>query len=364
MKIGIIAHLKHPIRSPFAGGLEAFTFDICKRLQDRGHEVILFASAKSDPSLNVHPILSDEHYNDQTGYREKKPNLSSEYMAEHHAYMDLMQHIDTMGLDLIFNNCLHYVPITMAALLQTPMLTVLHTPPFFELKNAVRLAGRKGRMPYITVSARNAENWSPYTSNCTVIQNGIDLQHWDYQPEPTGKYAIWFGRIHPDKGIHLAIKAAQLAGMPLKIAGGIADEKYFKTQVEPLLTEGIEFLGRKNHDELNQLIGNALVSLITPVWEEPFGLVVAESLACGTPVAGFSIGALPALVPKETGVLVAPNDYTALATAITEASKKVRSACREHAEATFAIDKMVSAYEQQFEEAISVSQLHQSGIFQ
>jgi glycosyltransferase involved in cell wall biosynthesis len=364
MRIGIISHLKHPIRSPFAGGLEAFTFDICQRLQARGHEVILFASSKSDPSLNVHSILSDAHYNDQTGYREKKPNLSSEYMAEHHAYMDLMQHIDTMGLDIIFNNSLHYVPITMAGLLHTPILTVLHTPPFFELKNAVQLAGLKGKMQYITVSARNAENWLPYTSNCTVIQNGIDLQNWDYQAQAEEDYAIWFGRIHPDKGTHLAIKAARLAGIPIKIAGGIADEKYYKTQVEPLLGDGVEFLGRKNHEELNQLIGHARVSVITPVWEEPFGLVVAESLACGTPVAGFAIGALPALVPAETGILVAPNDYTALAEAIVQASHKSRSACRAHAEATFAIEKMVTAYEQAFDEVISVSQSHQSGIFQ
>lgn len=363
MKIGIIAHLKHPIRSPFAGGLEAFTFDICQRLTAGGHEVTLFASSKSDPALTVYPILSDTHYNDLTGYREKKPNLSSEYMAEHHAYMDLMQQIDAMGLDLIFNNSLHYVPITMANLLQTPMLTVLHTPPFFELKNAVKMAGSSGKMQYVTVSARNAENWQPYTQDCRVIQNGIDLHSWTYNPAPEGQYAVWFGRIHPDKGTHLAIQASKLAGIPLKIAGTIADEKYFKTQVEPLLDEQVTYLGHKDHQELNQLIGHALVSLITPVWEEPFGLVVAESLACGTPVAGFAIGALPGLVPESTGVLVAPNDSTALAGAITEASKKDRSACRKHAEATFAIEAMVLAYESRFEELISVSQSHQSGIF-
>ncbi|SEB09901.1 glycosyltransferase family 4 protein [Pedobacter hartonius] len=349
MKIGIIAHLKHPIKSPFRGGLEAFTYDICKRLIARGHEVMLFASSKSDATLNVYPILSDEAYNDLSGHREKKPNLSSEYMAEHYAYMELMQHIDTMNFDVIFNNSLHYVPITMAGMLKLPMLTVLHTPPFFELQNAVRLERRQSTITYISVSARNAENWKQYTDECTVIQNGIDLNSWTYYPDPTGGYAIWFGRIHPDKGTHFAIQAANIAGMPLKIAGGIADEKYFRTQVEPLLGGGVEYVGRKDHTELNALIGNAVVSLVTPTWEEPFGLVIAESLACGTPIAGFDIGALPQLVAQETGVLAKPGDIEGLAGAITGAALKNRLSCREHAEKSFDVEKMVNQYEDQLQ---------------
>lgn len=353
MKIGIIAHLKHPIRSPFAGGLEAFTHDICKRLTARGHEVVLFASSKSDTELNLYPILNDDSYDDVTGYREKKPNLSSEYMAEHYAYMELMQHIDTLDLDIIFNNSLHYVPVTMAGIVKTPMLTVLHTPPFFELKNAVRLERTNGNILYATVSARNAENWNSYTSECTVIQNGIDLQSWEFYAEPDGDYGIWFGRIHPDKGTHLAIQAAKIAGMPLKIAGGIADEKYFKTQIEPLLDDKIQYLGHKNHSELNILIGNAIVSLITPTWEEPFGLVIAESLACGTPIAGFAIGSLPYLVTKDTGTLAAPADVEALAAAITQASLKDRALCRNHAKSHFDVEKMINSYEDLLKQRIS-----------
>jgi len=350
MKIGIIAHLKHPIRAPFFGGLEAFTHDICKRLMARGHEVTLFASSKSDASLNVYPILNDDCYHDGTGYREKKPNLSSEYMAEHHAYMDLMQHIDTMGLDVIFNNSLHYVPITMAGILNTPMLTVLHTPPFFELKNAVKLERRLGGISYVTVSERNAENWSDYTNDCKVIQNGIDLESWTYYPQPEGDYAIWFGRIHPDKGTHFAIQAAKMANIPLIIAGSIADEKYFKTYVEPLLDDSVKYAGHKNHQELNLLIGNAVVSLVTPTWEEPFGLVIAESLACGTPIAGFAIGALPHLVTDRTGVLARPGDIKHLADSITGAIGKNRSDCRKHASSSFDVEKMIIAYEDQLEQ--------------
>jgi glycosyltransferase involved in cell wall biosynthesis len=356
MKIGIIAHLKHPIRSPFLGGLEAFTYDITQRLIARGHDVTLFASSKSDGSLNVSPILSDDHYDDTTGYREKNPNLSSEYIAEHHAYMELMQHIDTMELDVIFNNSLHYVPITMAGLVKTPMLTVLHTPPFFELKNAVKAEQRQGTIRYVTVSDRNAENWQPYTAECTVIQNGIDLSAWTDYPEPNGDYAVWFGRIHPDKGTDLAIQAAKLAGVKLKLAGNIADEKFFRTKVEPLLDDNIQYVGQKNHNELNELIGNAFVSLITPTWEEPFGLVVAESLACGTPIAGFAIGALPKLITTDTGVLAAAGNVEDLSKAISSARVKDRSACRTHAASSFDVEKMVFAYEDQLMQLLSVYQ--------
>jgi glycosyltransferase involved in cell wall biosynthesis len=355
MKIGIIAHLKHPIKSPFRGGLEAFTFDICKRLSARGHEVILFASSKSDPDLNVYAILDDSSYDDLSGFREKKPNLSSEYMAEHHAYMQLMQQIDTMELDVIFNNCLHYVPVTMAGMLRTPMLTVLHTPPFFELKNAVKMERKSGSIRYVTVSARNAENWMPYTSDCSIIDNGIDLNNWTFAPEPQGKYAIWFGRIHPDKGTHLAIQAAKIAGIPLRIAGNIADERYYKTQIEPLLDHDMTYEGARTHQELNTLIGNAVVSLITPTWEEPFGLVIAESLACGTPVAGFAIGSLPQLVTPATGALASPGDVTGLAAAINIASTKDRRECRKQAEACFDVEVMVSHYEEQLENLVMVS---------
>jgi glycosyltransferase involved in cell wall biosynthesis len=355
MKIGIIAHLKHPIKSPFRGGLEAFTFDICKRLSARGHEVILFASSKSDPDLNIHPILDDGSYDDVTGFREKKPNLSSEYMAEHHAYMNLMQHIDTMNLDVIFNNSLHYVPITMAGMLKTPMLTVLHTPPFFELKNAVRQERASGNITYVTVSTRNAENWKPYTSECGIVENGIDLTKWEFHPQPEGKYAIWFGRIHPDKGTHLAIQAAKIAGIYLKIAGNISDERYFKTSVEPLLDHNVTYVGPKSHEELNYLIGNAVVSLITPTWEEPFGLVIAESLACGTPIAGFATGSLPQLVNTTVGELASPGDVAELAAAITAASTKDRSLCRQQAENCYDVEIMLSSYEDQLENLVTVS---------
>jgi len=349
MRIGIIAHLKYPISKPFMGGLEAFTYDICQRLLARGHDVLLYACAGSDPILNVRPILCAEDYHPITSSQFTSRQLSTEYIATHHAYVEMMQEIDKDELDIIFNNSLNYVPIMMSALVNAPMVTVLHTPPIFELKNAIRREQNYGRVKYVSVSKTNAENWKAYAPACEVIHNGIDLSTWEFYPENDGGYVMWFGRIHPDKGLHLAIEAAKLSGKKMKVAGAISDQHYYETEILPRLDDSIELLGSCDHKQLNELIGKAEVALITPCWDEPFGLVVAESLACGTPVAGIAKGALPHLLDERTGKLCSGNDVQELADCIQVAGKLNRADCRQRAEQWFDVEKMVDSYEALFE---------------
>ncbi len=342
MKIGIIAHIQHPINRPFAGGLETFTYNIAKLFKLRSHEVVLFASSLSDASLGLYPILDDTHYDRQQGLRSKNPGLASIYIDEHHAYMNLMMSIDELNLDVIFNNSLHYVPITMSNMVKTPMLTALHTPPFFELKKAIERDNSNNR--YVTVSNSNRKQWRSSLSRCDVIYNGIDLSQWDFYEKNTGAYAVWFGRIHPDKGLEHAIEACRLANKPLKIIGNISDQRYYERVVKPLIHDGVEFLGHRNHADINRLVGNASCCLVTPNWEEPFGLVVAESLACGTPVIAFKKGALPELINASCGVLVDYKRTDLLAEGIEEAPSFDRKACRATAEAYYDIEKMASYY--------------------
>jgi glycosyltransferase involved in cell wall biosynthesis len=352
MRIGIIAHLKYPISKPFKGGLEAFTYDITQRLLARGHDVILYACAGSDPILNVRPILAEHDYHPVISSRFTSHELSTEFICTHHAYVELMQHIDNDELDVIFNNSLNYVPIMMASLVKAPMVTVLHTPPIFELKNAIRREQNSGSIKYVSVSPSNAKNWEEYAPQCAVIPNGIDLRHWQYRAENDGSYIMWFGRIHPDKGLHIAIQAAKAAGKKMKVAGAVSDEFYFKEFVEPLLDDSIEMVGHCTNHQLNTLIGNAEVSLITPCWDEPFGLVVAESLACGTPVAGIGRGALPDLLCEKTGSLSSTDDIDALAQHILQACKLNRRDCRSRAEKYFDVDLMTESYESLLSDAV------------
>ncbi len=338
LRIGVLTHIKHPIRQPFAGGLEAFTWDVTVGLRELGHGVTLFACGASAPELDAVEVWSGEHYRDG-----RRQCLSSEYIEEHHAYLKVMQGIDDYGFDVIFNNSLHYVPVTMASLIRTPMLTVLHTPPFFELINACAAGRRRGR--FCTVSAANARNWQAVVPACDVVPNGIDLQAWAPRGE-VGHHGFWSGRLVADKGAHLAIDAARQAGVPLRLAGQAVDPAYFKAQIAPRLGPGVEYLGHLTRDALARELAAAAVALVTPCWEEPFGLVIAEALACGTPVAAFNRGAVADLLTTETGALAQADDVADLARAIGVALGKSRSACREQAELRWSQARMLGQYEQ------------------
>lgn len=341
LRIGVLAHIKHPIRQPFAGGLEAFTHDMVKGLQARGHEVTLFASESSDTDLGLASIYSDANYDVRSGCRAWSSD-AEEYASEHSAYLDLMRSVDQHGFDVLFNNSLHYVPVNMASRLETPLLTVFHTPPFAELIIAYSGGSVAGR--FATPSRANAHSWASLVPDCHVIPNGIDLSFWR-PAELAADHAIWFGRVVPEKGTHLAIDAARKAGMKLRIAGPAVNRRYFDDFVAPRLGDGIEYLGHLSRSELVHEISGAAVSVITPRWDEPFGLVVAESLACGTPVAGFARGALPELVDAETGSLSVPDDVEALAESILEARRKSRAACRARAVANWGYEQMLDHYE-------------------
>ncbi|WP_235527509.1 glycosyltransferase [Burkholderia sp. Leaf177] len=345
LKIGILTHIKHPIREPFAGGLEAFTHDITRHLRQRGHDVTLFAHGDSMPELKVKSMTPVGSYRTSAA-KHDHDTLSSDFIAEHHAYMDCLQTIDNHDFDIIFNNALHYVPVTMSGMIRTPMLTVLHTPPFFEMINAIAAQHKRGGGNYCTVSRSNAADWGELTPDCHVIANGIDLDQWRPSKGIIGAHAFWYGRLVPDKGAHFAIDAARLAGVPLRIAGQAIDRDYFDQEIAPRLGDDVVYLGHLSRSELAEELGRASVCLVTPCWNEPFGLVVAEALACGTPVAAFSRGAIPELLTNETGSLAEPGDAASLAAALLSARLLDRGACRRHARSRWDIDSMLVQYEE------------------
>lgn len=340
MKIAIIAHLKFAIGEPFAGGLEMHTHILARSLRQRGHAVTLFASTRSDPALGVE-ALCDETSLLATGIAEANDVA---FFREHHAYLGLMTELRSRSFDVIHNNSLHYLPVSMAETLATPVVTTLHTPPFCWLESGVRL--NRGPMTYIAVSEATAAMWSHVAKTDHVIPNGIDLTHFPYQPLASKiSYLVWYGRIVPEKGLDHAIDAARLAGLPLRIAGPISDQTYFDEAIAPRLGPDVEYVGHLAHRELARLVGGAMAALCTPRWEEPYGLVVAEALACGTPVAAFRRGGVPALLNTECGVLADPDDVGSLAAAALAASRLDRGACRAHAEQFCDARRMVDDYE-------------------
>jgi glycosyltransferase involved in cell wall biosynthesis len=336
MRIGIIAHNKHALTEPMFGGLESFTYDLVLALKARGHKVVLFGVIGSSEQLGLVPCLSPSF---MAG---TDCNLEDFVSRAHHEYLAMMLGIDDYGLDVIFNNSLHYVPVTMATLVKTPMLTVLHTPPIPELVLAYSHPNVGGYL--CSPSRANARSWEVLINGCDIIPNAVDLNLW----KPRGRKsadAIWSGRIVPEKGLHLAIDAAKAAQIHLRIAGPISDDDYYEEYIQPRLGEGVTYLGHLTRPKLAQEIASASVAVVTPRWEEPFGLVVAEAIASGTPVAGFNRGALTELVTPDVGVLAKPDDIVGLAQAIRSALNLDTSRCRSIAETRWSFDDQVSRYE-------------------
>ncbi|WP_458094381.1 glycosyltransferase [Roseomonas sp. WA12] len=340
MKIAIIAHLKYPIAEPFAGGLEMHTHLLARHLIGRGHEVTLFASAGSDPALNLRAVCPP------TGTPTEALEAERTALAEHRAYVAIMDAVSCGGFDVVHNNSLHYLPLLEAHRVSAPMVTSFHCPPFMELENGVAERSRRD-MRFVAVSDVVVGMWQGVVRVDAVIPNGIDLDLFQPRLERTeAAHAIWFGRLVPEKGAHLAIAAARLAGMPLRIAGPMNDAAYWREEVAPALGGDVTYLGHLDHAALSRAVAAASVAVITPRWEEPYGLVVAEALACGTPVAGFARGALPELTDAATGRLAPADDVGALARAIRAAASLSRADCRARAEAICDARVMVGAYEE------------------
>ncbi|MFI6519612.1 glycosyltransferase [Spirillospora sp. NPDC050679] len=342
LRIALVASARHPIREPFAGGLEAHTWALARALGERGHEVALFAGPGSDPRLNVRELAVREPRISRAA-RADVSMTSPASLAEHHAYLRLMLDLARgSGFDLVHNNSLHYLPVAMAAALPMPVLTTLHTPPTPWLESAIQ-APDQCPVVFSAVSGHTAHAWRHLVPRARVVPNGVDTGHW--RPGPGGGPPIWYGRMVPEKGPHLAAEAARLAGSPLVLAGPVSDRDYFEARVRPLLGDGVSYAGHLDRSDLARLVGEASVALATPCWDEPYGLTVAEALACGTPVCAFARGALPELLPADCGTLVPPGDVAALARGIGATARLSRERARAHAERHCSLAAMVDAYE-------------------
>ena len=331
MKIAIVAHLKYPIVEPFAGGLEAQTSTLMTGLERAGHGVVLFAAAGS-AARDLRVVCAP------TGAL--APEIADRLEAE--AYGAILDRLQSEAFDVVHFNALHFRPIDEAARVPAPMVAVLHCPPFAPLARAMNAAPRN--VTLVSVSAALSTQWPDLSREPIVIDNGVDLERFRFDAGSGAPgSALWCGRIVPEKGLHLAIDAARAAGVALKVCGPIVDRDYWTAEVAPRLGSEAVYLGHLGHNEVAALLAKAAVLVCTPCWEEPFGLVVVEALACGTPVAGFARGALVDILDANCGVLAAPADVAGLALAIRAALLLDRHGCRARAE-VFGTDLMIARY--------------------
>ena len=342
MRLAFIGHHVAPIKPPFAGGVESLTWYLARWLARRGHDVVLFAPATSQvPGVEVRELDLDVGLSPTARGDVSMPPKA--FMAAHHAYSRVMTGLadDAEGFDLIHSHSLHYLPVLLAPLVAVPSLLTLHTPPTPWLESALRT--RRGTPALSAVSSATARLWRGVVDVGHVVPNGVDHAAWPYGCG--GRGLVWCGRMVPEKAPHLAIDAARIAGLQLRLAGPIVDPAYWEAEVAPRLGERVHYVGHLGHRALAELVGTSLVALMTPAWEEPFGLAAAEAMATGTPVAAFARGGLREIVTPEVGALACPGDASSLAAAIGRAAGLTRRAVRAHAARYLGIDSMGFGYE-------------------
>ncbi|MFB9163599.1 glycosyl transferase [Arthrobacter psychrochitiniphilus] len=341
LRIAVLAHLHHPITSPFAGGMESHTAHLVTGLVAQGHEVTLFAKGGSVVGCPLVPVLDAGFV--VRGYPE------DERTNEQHEVLDgamerAVKLIQAGCFDAVVNNSLSPVPHRL--LMQLPTLHVLHTPPLPRLIEILRDPATTLQQwhRYVTVSEANACPWREWLPTIEIVHNGIDLSHWDEWAEPKHSVAAWTGRIAAEKGTHVAIAAAREASLKLRIAGPIHDQEYFRSQIEPQLDDDIMYLGHLNQQKLQRLIASSQVFLSSPLWEEPFGLTTLEAMACGTPVAALPAGAMAELIGTTGGVVADSRDSKSLSVAATRAKDMDRKQVQARA-SRFALAGMIEGYE-------------------
>lgn len=348
LRVAVIGPARFPLVEPFAGGLEAHTHALVLGLRRRGHEVTVFAAPGSDPDLE--PVeLAVGAFHSSPAARADLGAPPETWMREHHAYLDLMLGLRrrvARRFDVVHDNSLHHLPIAMADLLDEPVVTTLHTPPVPWLESAAALAG--DRHGFVAVSAATARSWR-HAVHAEVVPNAVDTGAW--YAGPGGRRALWSGRLVPEKAPHEAVLAARAAGVAIDLAGPVLDHGYFEQRVRPLLAEDARYLGHLGRRALRRVAAHSCVAVVTPAWEEPFGLVAVEALASGTPVAAYARGALPEILAPGVGALAAPGDVASLADAITAAARLDRRAAREHAVRHYSHDVMLAAYERVYARA-------------
>lgn len=344
LRIAVLAHLRHPIAEPFMGGMEAHCALLVRSLLSAGHHVTLFASGDSASDLPLRPI-AERSYEATMPWAlwHGSPQLAT-WLDR--AYADAWTIIGAGSYDVVHNNSLSAPVHDWAMRDRVPMVTSLHVPPFARLRNAVMRADA----PWLrlTVTSRSQQPlWDGVADGrLAVAYNGIDLARFTLCAN-RGERALWCGRITPTKGTREALLAATAAGIGLDIAGPIDCADYM-AEIVPLIVGEHRYLGHLPGDALAERMRSARMLVCTPCWDEPFGLVAAEALACGTPVVALDRGALAEVV-GDCGAVVGSVPALAQAMRVLTVSPQ---ACRTRAEALFGAAAMVARYEQSYAAAI------------
>jgi glycosyltransferase involved in cell wall biosynthesis len=326
MKIAVLSSVAWRTPPKKYGPWEQVASNITEGLVEKGIDVTLFATGNSITKASLE--FECEH-----PYSEN-PELDAKVCECLHISR-MMEKADKF--DLIHNN-FDFLPLTYSRLIKTPMLTTIHG---FSSPKIIPVY-KKYNSSSFYVSISNSDRSSELEYIATVY-NGINTREFIFNPV-SKDYLLFFGRIHPDKGTFESIEIAKKSKKRLIISGLIQDEEYFNNKIKPLINDDdIIYAGNCNPEERNKLLGEAYALLHPVSFDEPFGLSVAESMFCGTPVIAFKRGSMPELINHEkTGFLVSTLEEAV--EVVKNIPKINRRFCREWADSKFSREIMIEKY--------------------
>jgi glycosyltransferase involved in cell wall biosynthesis len=326
MRIAFLAPISWRVPPRHYGPWEQFSSLLTEGLVKRGLDVTLFATADSVTSATLSAVAT-------TGYSED-PTLDPKVWEALHI-ANLFER--AAEFDLIHNS-FDFLPLTFTRLVETPVLTTIHgfasdatLPPYVAYAD---------RVSFVAISEADRH---PALEYVATIHHGIDFSQFEVNPEPDD-YLLFFGRIHPDKGVAEAIEVARATGLPLVIAGIIQDQGYFDREVAPPVDDrAVRYIGSVGPAERSRILGGATALLHLINFDEPFGFSVVESMACGTPVIASPRGSMPEIVSDGiNGFLVEmPGDATGAVEALGSLDRRK---VRDSVEDRFTVERMVDRY--------------------
>ncbi len=326
MKVAILSSIAWRTPPRQYGPWEQVASYLTEGLHEKGVDVTLFATKDSVTKARLDGT-SDSPYAED---RHTDPKVAECLHISH-----LMEKAEQF--DLIHNH-FDFLPLTYSRLIKTPIVTTIHG--FSSPKILAVYQKYNAGNSYVSISNADRHESLDYIA---TVYNGIESADFPFESN-VSDYLLFFGRIHPDKGTYEAIRIARQAGKTLILAGLIQDEAYFDQQVKPFIDDrSVFYMGNVGPDQRKTLLGKALALLHPIRFEEPFGLSVAESMFCGTPVIAFNRGSMSELIlDGKTGFLV----YTVheAVQAVTKIGQIHRQECRQWAQAMFSKEKMVNSY--------------------
>jgi glycosyltransferase involved in cell wall biosynthesis len=339
LRIAMLAPPWISIPAPGYGGVESVVSALTETLVRRGHAVTLFCAPGSVSRADVVTLL-DRTYPDEIE--------RSLYEVDHvaRAFDEIDGASDHDRFDVVHDHC-GFTGLAMANRLDTPLVHTLHGP--FTAETAAFYARHGDKAALVGISRAQLSSAPPGLGAIPAIPNPIDLRAWPLQ-ERKGDYLLWIGRMTPEKGPHRAIAAARAVDVPLVLAGVIqpGQQAFFDREVAPHIDgERVRFVGEVGGSAKRSLFGRARGLLMPIRWNEPFGMVMVEALACGTPVIAFPEGAARELViDGKTGFLV--DDERAMGVAVGRLPQISARDCRAWVSQNCDVEVVAAAYERTY----------------